>query len=62
MAEQMTRGAIQDLLAKFAIENPSYREALLSDPKKVIEQQLNTYGPGRLRQDRRRQSGGRRAG
>ena len=45
MAEQMTRGAIQDLLAKFAIENPSYREALLSDPKKVIEEQLNTSLP-----------------
>ena len=45
MAEQMTRGAIQDLLAKFAAENPSYREALLEDPKKVIEQQLNTSLP-----------------
>ena len=45
MANEMTRGEIQDLLAKFAAENPKYREALLVDPKKVIEQQLNTSLP-----------------
>jgi hypothetical protein len=39
---KMTRGEVQDLLAKFAIENPKYRQALLSNPKSVIERQLNT--------------------
>ena len=38
---KMTRGEIQDLLAKFAVENPKYREALIKDPKSVIEKQLN---------------------
>jgi hypothetical protein len=42
MGEKMTRGEIQDLLAKFAIENPKYREALISNPKDIIEKQLNT--------------------
>ena len=42
MAEKMTRGQVQDLLAKFATENPKYRDALLKDPKGVIEKQLNT--------------------
>ena len=39
---QMTRGEVQDLLAKFATENPKYREALISDPKAIVEKQLNT--------------------
>jgi len=38
----MTRGEVQDLVGKFAAENPKYREALLKDPKGVIEKQLNT--------------------
>jgi hypothetical protein len=43
---KMTRGEIQDLLAKFAVENPKYRDALIKDPKSVIEKQLNTtFGP-----------------
>jgi hypothetical protein len=42
MAEQkMSRGQVQDLVSKFAIENPKYRAALLSDPKGIIERQLN---------------------
>ena len=39
---QMTRGEVQDLLAKFATENPRYRQALISDPKAIVEKQLNT--------------------
>ena len=39
---QMTRGEVQDLLAKFAVENPKYRQALINDPKAIIEKQLNT--------------------
>ena len=42
MGQKMTRGEIQDLVAKFAVENPKYREALVKDPKGVIEKQLNT--------------------
>jgi hypothetical protein len=38
----MTRGEIQDLVGKFAAENPKYRDALISDPKGIIEKQLNT--------------------
>ena len=42
MAQRMTRGEIQDLVSKFAVENPKYREALIKDPKAIIEKQLNT--------------------
>jgi hypothetical protein len=42
MGKSMTRGEIQDLIGKFATENPGYRSALLSDPKSIIERQLNT--------------------
>ena len=38
--QQMTRGEVQDLLAKFAVENPKYREALVRDPKSIIEKQF----------------------
>jgi hypothetical protein len=39
---KMTRGEIQDLVSKFAAENPKYRDALISDPKSILEKQLNT--------------------
>src|SRR5262245_30833525 len=39
---KMTRGEVQDLVAKFSIENPKYRDALIRNPKQVIEKQLNT--------------------
>jgi hypothetical protein len=43
---KMTRGQIQDLVGKFAAENPKYRAALVADPKAIIEKQLNTsLGP-----------------
>src|SRR3954466_16133435 len=41
-SQKMTRGEVQDLLAKFAIENPKYRDALIKDPKSIIERQLGT--------------------
>jgi hypothetical protein len=44
----MTRGQVQDLVAKFAADNPKYRDALLKDPKTVIEKQLNMSLPGSL--------------
>lgn len=42
MSQNMTRGEVQDLVGKFAIENPKYRDALIKDPKTIIEKQLNT--------------------
>ena len=42
MGEKMTRGQIQDLLAKFAAENPKYRDALIKSPKDILEKQLGT--------------------
>jgi len=42
VSQKMTRGEVQDLLAKFATDNPRYREALVNDPKAVIERQLGT--------------------
>ena len=41
----MSRGQIQDMIQKFASENPSYRDALINDPKSVLEKQLNTSLP-----------------
>ena len=37
---KMTRGQLHDLLARFAVDNPKYREALIKDPKMVLEKQL----------------------
>jgi hypothetical protein len=42
MGQKMTRGEIQDLVGKFAAEDPKYRKKLLADPKGIIEKQLNT--------------------
>ncbi len=50
VSQKMTRGEVQDLLAKFAVENPKYRQALVSDPKSIIEKQLNTsLGPTKVK-------------
>ena len=46
MAKRMSRGEVQDLLIKFAAENPQYRQELLRNPKGLIERQFNTsLGP-----------------
>ena len=37
---EMSRGEMQDLLNKFAAGNPKYRQALLKDPKSVVEKQF----------------------
>ncbi|HJQ99574.1 MAG TPA: NHLP leader peptide family RiPP precursor [Candidatus Polarisedimenticolaceae bacterium] len=49
MSESMSRGKMQDLVGKFAVENPKYREALVSDPKKVLEQQFRITLPGHVK-------------
>jgi hypothetical protein len=41
MAKNLTRGEVQDLISKFAAENPKYRASLLKDPKALVEKQLN---------------------
>ena len=41
MAQKLTRGEVQDLVSKFATENPKYRAAIIADPKGTIERQLN---------------------
>jgi hypothetical protein len=41
----LSRGEIQDLLSKFAKNTPSYRQALLKNPKSVLEGQLGTKIP-----------------
>ena len=45
---KMTRGEMQDLLAKFAIENPTYRAALLKNPRAVVEKQFATSLPANV--------------
>ena len=40
MPENLTRGEIQDLLTKFSKSNPKYREALIKNPKLVLEGQM----------------------
>ena len=37
---EMTRGEMQDLLMKFSLESPKYREALLNDPRGIVEKQF----------------------
>ena len=45
---EMTRGEMQDLLAKFSAENPEYRQALLDNPKDVVAQQFQITIPGNV--------------
>jgi len=45
---KMTRGEMQDLLAKFASNNPQYRSALLKDPRAIVEKQFNMALPDNL--------------
>jgi hypothetical protein len=45
MAETLTRGQINDLMAGFAVKNPEYRKALLAKPKDVLAAQLGQTLP-----------------
>jgi hypothetical protein len=42
MPVTISRGAMQDLLIKFSLANPRYRQALIDDPKGLIERQFGT--------------------
>ena len=43
---EMTRGEIQDLLVKFATEQPAYKDSLKKNPKEVIYKQFGIQIPG----------------
>lgn len=45
---EVTRGEILDIIGKFAFEDASYRQSLLSDPKSVLAKQMNTELPESL--------------
>ncbi len=45
MSEVLTRDEIEEIVISNATKHPQYREALLKDPKKVIETQLNNRLP-----------------
>ena len=45
MAETLTRTEIEDIVVENAAKHPEYLAALLKDPKKVIETQLNNKLP-----------------
>jgi Nitrile hydratase, alpha chain len=45
---KMTRGEMQDLLAKFSIEDPAYRAALVKNPRAVVEKQFNNSLPANV--------------
>lgn len=38
---KMTRGEMQDLLGKFAMENSTYRDTLMKNPRAIVEKQFN---------------------
>jgi hypothetical protein len=46
---QVTRGEIQDILTKYAAQDPGYRKALIKNPKMVLEKQLNNQIPSWLK-------------
>lgn len=42
---EVTRGEILEIVGGFAASNPDYRKKLLSNPKEVLEKQMNTKLP-----------------
>jgi len=48
MAVSLTRNEIEEIVVENAAKHPQYREALLKNPKKVIETQLNNKLPDGL--------------
>jgi hypothetical protein len=45
---EMTRGEMQDLLVKFAMESPQYRQALLEKPREVVAAQFQIQIPAHV--------------
>ena len=48
MAEEPTRGQVEDIIRQAAIDNPEYRKALLEDPKGALAKALNRELPEHL--------------
>ena len=44
----MTRGQLQDLVGQFTTDNPKFRDALITDPKSILERQFNQSFPENL--------------
>ena len=42
---EVTRGEVLEIIGGFAATNPNYRKKLLSNPKEVLEKQMNTKLP-----------------
>jgi hypothetical protein len=40
---------MQDLLTKFAVNSPKYRDALIRDPKGILEKQFNKQLPATMK-------------
>jgi hypothetical protein len=40
---------MQDLLTKFAVNSPAYRDALIKDPKGILEKQFNKQLPATMK-------------
>lgn len=45
MANKLTRGQVNDLIAGFATKDPAYRRALLASPRDVLAAQLGVPVP-----------------
>ena len=48
---ELTRGEVQDLLAKFTAESATYRDRIKSDAKGVIAQQFRLRSASRHQRD-----------
>ena len=45
---QLSRGALNDVIAELAVADPDYREALLDDPKRILGRQFRHALPRSL--------------
>ena len=48
-SKKLSRGELQDLVAKQAVKNPKYRAQLIKDPKMVLSKQLGQELPANLK-------------
>src|SRR5687767_12439511 len=45
---EVSRGEVLDIIAEFAAKDPTYRQALLANPKDVLSKQMNQSLPDSL--------------
>ncbi len=48
-SENVTRGEVNQIITDFAVKDPKYREALLRNPKDVLERQMGMQLPGSVK-------------